>query len=319
VNFNQWRNYAAKDDVSKITYCCGDQDALVELVIEDIKNILQVPVTDYTTVDANYSNELFWEYASQYPLDPKANRLTVVRNAEKISSWTSLSEWLANSRNNPKNYIVFVSNQPDASCVYSKGKRISYADHIELIRNKGKFIKCSQPNDEDLIKWSKSYGLSDRSAEFLVERTSGDTSAMLDVLRKVHVWNGSPSPKALAMLCDEQALDSFADYLILRDKTNAFLALKTMSDDEKARVVSRLDYRLDSLMEIGRCVRRRMYDPDISANTGIKVYLVKRLRPVVKDYDDRKIKYCRQLLAMVDGAIRDGVKTGPMEALISLW
>jgi DNA polymerase III delta subunit len=319
MNFNQWRNYAVKGEVSRITYCCGDQDALVELVIQDIKNILQVPATDYITLDASISDELFWENASQYPLDPESNRLTIVRNAEKIRSWDSLSEWLANSRSNPKNFIVFISNETDAPSIYSKGKRISYQDHIELIRTKGKFIKCSQPNDEDLVKWAASYGLTEKASTYLVERTSGDTETMLNVLRKVHIWDGSPSPKALSLLCDELALDSFADYLILRDKANAFLALKGMSVDEQLRAIGWLDRRLDSLMDIGRCVRRRMYDADISANTGIKVFLVKRMRPIVKDYDDRKIKYCRQLLAMADGAMRNGVKSGPMEVLISLW
>lgn len=319
MNFNQWRNYAAKGEVSKITYCCGDQDALVELVIQDVKNILQVPPTDYVTVDASHSSEVFWEYASQYPLNPDSVRLTVVRNADKIQSWENLTEWLANSRNNPKNFILFVSSQSDAPADYSKGKKIGYQEHIELIRAKGKFIRCSQPNDEDLVKWATSYGLTDRAATFLIERTSGDTGVMLDVLRKVHIWDGAPSPKALSLLCDELALDSFADYLILRDKPNALLALKSMSIDEQLRAIGWLDHRLDSLLDIGRYVRRRMYDNDISASTGIKVFLVKRLRPIVKDYDDRKIKYCRQLLAMADGAIRNGVKSGPMEVLISLW
>jgi hypothetical protein len=318
MNFNQWRNYVAKNDVSRVTYCCGDQSVLVDLVAQDIKSILQVPVTDYVSVDASQSAE-FWEIASQYPLNPESNRLTVVRNADKVDSWSNLVDWLGNSRNNPKNYLLFLSDQPDAPGIYAKGKKVSYAEHIDLIRSKGKFIKCSLPNDEDLVKWACSYGLSQNSAEFLMERTSGDTALMLDVLKKVDIWDGSPSPKALALLCEEQALDSFSDYLILRDKTNAFMALKTMSQEDKSKIISRLDYRLDTLMEIGRCVRRRMFDVDIAANTGIKIYLIKRLKPVVKDYDDRKIKYCRQLLAMIDGAIRDGAKVGTWETLITLW
>lgn len=318
MNFNQWRNYAAKNDVSKITYCCGDQPVLVELVAHDIKNILQVPVTDYVSVDASQSAD-FWELASQYPLNPESNRLTVVQNADRIDSWSNIADWLSNSRNNPKNYLLFLSNQSDAPGVYVKGKKVSYAEHIDLIRTKGKFIKCSMPNDEDLVKWAREYGLTQASAEFLMERTSGDTALMYDVLQKVHVWNGSPSPKALSLLCDEQALDSFADYLILRDKANAFLALKSMSDEDKSKIISRLDYRLDTVMQVGRCLRRRMYDNDIAANTGIKLFLIKRVKPVAKDYDEKKIKYCRQLLAMIDGAVRDGAKVGTWETLITLW
>lgn len=318
MNFNQWKGYAAKADVAKVTYCCGDQSALIEIVVDDIKNILQVPVTDFVEIDASQDTSM-WELASQYPLDPNSNRLVVVRNAEQIKDWAYLSDWLAYSRANPKNYLLFVSNDADAPAVYAKGKRQSYEEHIELIRTKGKFIKCSVPNDDDLVKWAETYGLTKASAEFLVERTSGDTSAMLDVLRKVHIWEGSPSPKALTLLCEEQALDSFADYLILKDKKAALMALKSMSDEDKSKIILRLDRRLDMIMDIARHVRKRMYAGDIAATTGIKVYLVKRFTPVVKDYDDRKIIYCRQLLAMIDGVQRDGAKTGTWETLITLW
>jgi hypothetical protein len=316
LNFNQWKNYAAKNNVSKVTYICGDQTALVELVLEDIRSILQVPITDYTELDASAE---VWDVASQYPLDPNVNRLTVVRNADQFTSWKQLEEWLAHSRINPKNYIVFISYSSDAPMIFDKGKRVSYVEHIEVIRTKGKFIRCSQPNDDDLITWAQSYGLTHTVATHLIQRVSGDTSTMLDVLRKVHVWNGSPSAKAIDLLCSELALDSLADYLILRDKKTAYLALDSLSQEEYSKIISRLDRRLDMVMEIGRCVRKRMYAGDIAAATGIKVFLVKRFMPVVKDYDDRKVKYCRQLLAMIDGSIRDGAKVGTMESLITLW
>src|SRR3954465_269329 len=159
MNFNQWRNYAVKGEVAKITYCCGDQDVLIELVVEDIKNILQVPVTDFISIDARKDNS-FWEEASKYSLDPDANRLTVVRYAEAITDWSALDDWLSNMKMNTKNFILFVSYEADAPSIFVKGKRTGYLSHIELIRTKGKFIKCSTPNDEDLIKWAESYGLS---------------------------------------------------------------------------------------------------------------------------------------------------------------
>jgi hypothetical protein len=62
-----------------------------------------------------------------------------------------------------------------------------------------------------------------------------------------------------------------------------------------------------------------MYVGDIAATTGIKIYLVKRFMPVVKDYDDSKIRYCRQILTMIDGVHRDGAKVGIWETLITLW
>lgn len=316
MNFNQWKGYAEKKDVSKITYLCGEQKALVEIVISDIVKILQVPATDFISAEPTPA---IWELASQYPLDPEANRLIVVRDADKIHDWSGLDAWLANSRINPRNYIVLVSSNTDAPTLFAKGKKVSYYEHIEIIRTKGKFIKCSTPNEDDLIAWALSFGLSRVSAEFLVNRVSGNVETLLNVLRKVHVWDGSPSPKALSLLCDELAEESFADYLIARNKNSAYLALQTMSEEDKLKALNHLNHRLTYLYEIGSCVRRRMYDNDIAAATGIKIFLVKKLKGFTKDYDDKKIKYCRQLLAMTDSSLRSGAKVGVMESLVTLW
>ncbi len=316
MNFTQWKSHASKKAVSKVTYICGDQSVLREIVIEDIKSILEVPVTDYLSVD---SSESFWELASQYPLDANANRMVVVRDAEKIQDWSTLEVWLSFSKTNPNNYLVFVSAQSDAPSLYTKGKRTQYVEHIELIRTKGKFIRCSQPNNDDLVSWANSYGLTDNTSKHLVERTSGNTSSMVNVLQKVHIWNGAPNVKVIDLLCAEQALDSFADYLVQGQKATAYLALQTMSQADKDKIISKLDYRLDTVMEIARLARRRMYAGDIAASTGIKVYIVKKFLPVVNQYDETKIKYCRQVLALIDGHLRDGAKVGVWETLITLW
>jgi hypothetical protein len=318
MNFNQWKGYAAKKDVAKVTYVCGNQSALVEIVVKDIIDILKPPVTDFVNVYATDTMNI-WELASQYSLNPETNRLVVVRDAEKITNWNGLEDWLANSRVNPKNHIVFVANTDDAPAIFSKGKRVSYAEHIDVIRTKGKFIKCSMPSHEDLISWAQSYGLSKESAEFLIERTSGDTGNMLNVLRKIHVFKASPNVKAINLLCDEQFLSSFTTYLIEGDKYGAYQSLQNLSEDGRLKALTELDYTLNYVYEIGNCVRKRMYDVDIAAKTGIKIFLVKKFRPVVKDYDEKKIKHCRQLLAMTDSALRQGAKTGVMEGLITLW
>jgi DNA polymerase III delta subunit len=318
MNFNQWRNYAEKKDVSKVTYVCGEQNSLVELVIDDIKSILQVPATDYASVDASCSDNV-WEIASQYPLDPNTNRLTIVRNADKLNSWNELSEWLAHSRNNPKNFLLFVSNLSDAPSVFSKGKRVGYFEHIELIRSKGKLVKCSTPNEEDLISWIQSYGLSRDSSQFLAARTSSNISQILMVLKKVRIWNGSPNKNALALLCDDLALDSFADYLILQDKQAAFKSLKTMDSQDVQRTIARLDSRLDMMLDLQRCLVRRMYDGDIAQATGIKIFLIKKFKHVAKDYTFAKVKQRRQLLAIIDAHLRNGAKVGILESLITLW
>lgn len=316
MNFTQWKGHAAKKDVARVTYVCGDEYTLIELVLKDIKDILDAPITDY--IDVDYSAK-FWDMISQVPLDPHVNRLVVVRKAELIQDWEPLYEWYSISRANPKNFLVFVSQQSDGPATFNKGKKVAYLDHIEFIRSKGKFIKCTQPNENDLVIWGKSFGLTEDAAQYLVQRTSLNVNSMYNVLKKVRIWNGSPNPKALALLCDELALDSFTDYLMLRDKAKAHLALTTMTDAEKFYIPVKLDRQLDTIMQISNYVQRRVYAQDIASATGIKIYTIKKLSPLVKDYDIKKIQYCRQLLTMVDSVARQGARTGVWETLISLW
>lgn len=314
MNFNQWKSHAAKKSVGRVTYCCGDETTLIELVLQDIISILEVPATDLIEVDAK---DDFWEIASSYPLDESINRVTVIRNAETIQNWNKLYDWLSESKNNLSNYIVFISYKSDGPAIYEKGKRVKYYEHIDTIRTKGKFIKCSTPNEEDLISWGETFGLTKNSAKFLAERTAGDVRNFYNVLRKLPAWDGSPSPKALELLTEQNSAESFVDALILKDKNSAYRALINLED--RSQIFAKLSARLDMLHEIGKYVRKRMYAGDIAAQTGINVFLIKKFASSTKHYDFNKIKYCRKVIATTDAAQRNGVKEGLWEMMVALW
>lgn len=317
MNFNQWKTHAAKKNVSRVTYCCGEEQTLVELVLQDIKSILDVPDTDYVEVDASSD---FWATASIYPLDDTVNRLVVIRNAEKVISWQYLAEWLIQSKNNPQTYLLFLSYDADAPSIYSKGKRVQYQEHIDLIRTKGKFIKCSTPNDEDMLNWVRgSSNLSEPTAKHLLDRAAGDIDTIYSVLKKLDVWQGSPNSKVIDLLCPANPTESFVDAIVLRNRQEAFTALAQMTDEDKSKIIARLDARLDMIYELGKHVRRRTYHGEIAASTGIKIFLVKKFANASVDYDFKKVKHCRQVLAVVDAAYRQGVKTGLWETIIALW
>jgi hypothetical protein len=83
--------------------------------------------------------------------------------------------------------------------------------------------------------------------------------------------------------------------------------------------LTRLDSRLDYLLDINRCIIRRMYAGDIAQTTGINVFLVNKFKGVAKEYDFSKVKQRRQVIALADAALRSGAKVGVMEGLIALW
>jgi DNA polymerase III delta subunit len=317
MNFTQWKGHAAKQSVAKITYCCGEERTLVELVVQDIKSILQVPETDFIVLDEKIHNEV-WEQASRYSFDPKANRLIIIRSAELFSEWEYLDQWILTSKFNPKTYLLFIDNSADAPYEWAKGKKLHYKQHVETIRAKGKFIKCSTPNAEDLVKFCCSYGLSEKVAEHLVKKSSGNIPAMYQVLRKLHIWNSSPSSKVIDLLCESYATMSFADCLLLHDKQSAYSLLDT-SDLDPIKIITELNYKLDMMVDISRCLRRRMYDVDIASTTGIKIFTIKKFKHVAKAYDFNTVKRCRQLLAFCDAGLQDGANSAVMETLISSW
>lgn len=322
AGFTQWRSWAAKKDIRKVTFICGDEPFLVERVVEDIRSIVAPPTTDYIVHEAgSVIDSAIWVEALHAPLDPQASRLVVVRSAERFQDWAFLSQWLLITKNSTSVYIVFVSNESDFPTVLAdNGKDYIPAEYIQVIQSKGRVVKCSLPSEEDLANWLvDEYALSYESADFLVRHASGNLHSMINVCRKAKVFNASPKPAVIAQLCAEESHDSFVDSLILLDKKSALLAIKDLDEDAYSRQIGMLDSRLELIQDLSAMNSKHMGLREMCGEPGMKPFLVRKFLPCVKRYNDSKIAYCRKLLVVMDHAIQTGARRGVLETLVAMW
>src|SRR5207247_5800197 len=114
ANFAIWRAGADKGDLRKVTWVCGDQQVLVDEVVDTIRARLRVSELDYASFTGGVDLDRdIWAAANQYPLNPTANRLVLVRRAEKVRNWQPLEGWLAASRQLPGNHLLYVAAADD--------------------------------------------------------------------------------------------------------------------------------------------------------------------------------------------------------------
>lgn len=311
AGFTQWRTWAAKKDIRKVTYVYGDEPFLVEQVVEDMKSIVAPPSTDYLTFDAsNTLDSAIWVEAMHAPLDPQANRLIVVRCAEQFQDWAFLPQWLLLTKHSAVVYIVFVSNEVETP----------EGEHIDLIQSKGRLVRCTIPGERDLANWLvDDYGLSYESADFLVKHASGNLDSMINVCRKARLFSASPKPAVIAQLCAEESHDSFVDSLILGDKKSALRAIRSIDEDSYSRQIGMLDSRLSLIQELSTMTAKHMGLKEICAEPGMKAFLVRKFLPCVRKYTDSNIHYCRKLLVVADNAIQTGARKGVLEMLVAMW
>lgn len=109
ATFTQWARQAA--EVKRVTWVCGSERILVEEVVDSVRANLHASDMDYVSLVAGSSPDReIWAALNQYPFDPKANRLVLVRDVERVKRWAPFLDWMANSRLLPTNYALFVSS-----------------------------------------------------------------------------------------------------------------------------------------------------------------------------------------------------------------
>lgn len=318
-NYSQWRVAADKSQVAKVTWLCGDQRILVEEVIDETKRILGVSEFNYFPFWAESSNEVeIWDAAYQYPLEPDANKFILVRQADNISNWQALEKWLTDSKNLSTNYIMFVSDASDYPMTLDKDPEV--LPHIELIRKKGKVVKCSMPKQADMLEWIKRNStFSDYSANFLFDRCGSDLAAVANVCKKSLMFKADPGSQVIADLSSQYASESFSDCLIFGDKKAALLSLESVPEADYTKIVGQLYSRLDTLNILHRASPNFSTNRELSEATGVKMFVVTKYIQASKSYDKMKINNCRNILTVVDDALQRNISVGAIELLVALW
>lgn len=317
-SYSQWLSSANKGQVSKVTWLCGDQRVLVEEVIDKTKNSLDLTEFNYFPLSAESDPAMYiWDTLYQYSIEPDANRLMLVRQADFIVDWSPLEKWLKDSKNFSNSYIIFVSDQPSYPMIQDSQE---VQPHIELIRKKGKAVKCSLPSQVEIIEWIKRNSkFSDYSANFLFERCGSDMNAVANVCRKSLLFKSDPGTHIISELTSEYSSQGFADCLIFFNRKAALSELSRLPEGDYAKTVGLLYSRLNVLHTLHRAAPNFNTSRELSEATGVKIFLVTKYVQAAKPYDKAKIDNCRSILTVVDDAIQRGATSGAMELLASLW
>lgn len=315
--YSMWRTHADQGVTRRVTYVCGDQRALVEDVVATVRR--QVAASELDSISTTGADRELWALAHQHPMVAGAARLIVVRDAEKVSNWAPLPGWLANTRQLPGVHLLFVSGAADLPREKGPGKRAPTQPHIEAMKPpRGFVVKCSALSEKDAIAWvrSRSY-LDEHAARHLLTRVGGNLSAAGAVCAKVVVFGDvAVTTTIIDQLTRAIPADTFVDSLLTGNKNDAFTCIADIDAREYSKVVGLLDSRLDLLTLLWESQAGGRYG---QAVPGVNPFLVRHYTPIAKHYEPRRCAYSRQVLAVVDDALRSGARDGVWEALVALW
>lgn len=314
ASYAVWRAGADKGDHRRLTWVCGEQAVLVDEVVTETRAAVNPgPLDNHVYTVGADPERVIWARAYQHPLTPGAPALITVRRAEKISGWEPLHEWAAQMRLIPGVHLLFVADTDDFPRAGD-----TLAPHLELIKTKGRIVRCSRPNEGDLLAWllRRAPTLDTHTARHLLARTGGDLSQAADTCTKLAVLPGTPTRAAIDVLAAAQPADTLADALARCDKPAALLAAAHLDPRELLAVITTLTGRLELLAALWQPARAGLTAREI---TGHPSYLVHTWLPFAKHYDPKRYAHRLQVLAVCDDAARSGARTGLAEALIALW
>jgi DNA polymerase III delta subunit len=305
--------------VRRVTWVCGDQRVLVEEVVDTVRRTLAPSAGNLLSLRASASTEAqVWAATAQYPLDTATPRLVIIRDAEKLTRWDRLTQWLGRTRQLPGVYLLFVSNENDLPYERAEGKKAGLKAHVAAIRApRGSLVKCSMPNEADALAWVRRRApMNDATAAHLLHRAGGDLGEVAAVCAKLSLFDGHASTATIDALCRQRPADSFTDSLLALDKTSALLAVADLNKHDSAMLIGLLDSRLDLLQTLHHIHNAGQPLWEIS---GVNRYLARQYLPIARHYEPARCVYRRRVLAVVDDAFRNGARDAVWEALVALW
>lgn len=308
--YSQW----IKDTkLSSIVWVCGSERTLVNEVVVHVKSGWSINDINFTLLDATQSVNV-WDELWQRPLIEDSARLILVYNCHALADLTPMKSWLTEFKTSfPQTTVCFISeddNLPEDS--FLKPPKVTP-------------IRCSRLSPEDSVKWVKRQApLSERSARLLLDHVAGSLEDAKQVCDKI---NRALDASSLLNLTSEQIKafiaetpSDFVDALMCLDKERALTTVSLLSNDERYKVVSTLEFRLSQLAKLQRLLKReKLTGQALSKIPGIPYPVVKDLLPSVKFYNDSRILACRQQLTLADHYHNQGVYYGVLESLVALW
>lgn len=298
---------------------------LIEEVLDSIRASLGVQPWNYQAFRAGDDPERdIWNDLDRHAID-QGFRLVVIRNAETLTNWDRWLSWVKRRTENPKTYVVFISNEEKVPTVVSgkRGEKPTAAPHVAVFSRRGHVVECkpfTQSTAKHALSWVQSkVPLRDSVAGHLLNRANGDLRLARDMCRKLSVLGDDITIQMVNALLDERPRETFPDALMARRKREALLALERMPESEYSRALGMLDASLDLAGLVYDMTSAHASPGEIARSAGPRAFLVPGILPIAKHYDTRRRIDLRRILAGADEALRGGAREGVMEAVVALW
>jgi DNA polymerase III delta subunit len=308
-----------RGDLRRALWVCGDQPVLVQEILDTIRAHLGVSELDYACLTAGVDPDpCIWAAVLSFSLTPGAARLIVVRDAEKITTWTPLATFVMAGRQLPASYVVFVSGLPDLPDLPDLPGAGEPVPHLELLKAKGRVVRCAAPNEADAIAWAQRRcpSLTPRAAAHLIARTGGDLVAAAGACVKLALFSGVPGTAIIDAVVEAVPVECVTDLLLARRKPEALAAVSDVAERDYLKTVALLETRLELLGSLWHAVRAGLGPREV---TGHPPFLVHRYLRHAKHYDPGHCAHAHKVLLLIDDAVRAGARTGVLESLIALW
>jgi DNA polymerase III delta subunit len=317
-SYTQWRVAADAGDLRRVTWVAGDQPILIEEVVDTTKKLLNVTDLDYVSLSysTNYDREV-WAHANQFSLTPGANRMILIRDAEKLTRWAHLEQWLGRTRQLPGVYLVFVTNEPDLP-MHTVGGKKTLKPHVAALKApRGSLVRCTQPNEADSVAWvCRRSRLDETIAKYLLTRTGGNLAATAAVCAKLELFAQKAGSATINALVQETPDTDFTDSLVALDKRRALLNIDALQVEDNFTLTALLDSRLDLLQKLHRM---QIAGQSWREASGINPFLQRQYMPYARHYDPAACSRRRRVLAVIDDALRSGARDAVLHALVALW
>lgn len=318
ASFTQWRTAIDAGELRRVTWVAGDEPVLIEEVIDTTKKKLELSSVDYVSLSFSSTFERdVWAEANQYPLVSDARRMILIRDADRLTRWGQLENWLGRTRSLPGVYLLFVSNEPDLPTTTVGGRKVLKPHVAQLKAPRGSLVRCTALNESDALAWVRRRSrLDEPSAKYLLTRTGGNLAATAAVCAKLALFEQGAGAATINAMVAASPTTDFTDHLIALEKPQALLCLEHLNDSEKIKIIALLDSRLDLLERLHRI---QLAGKSWRDATGVNPYLLRLYLPHARHYDVSSCTHRRRVLAVIDDALRNGVRDAAFEVLVALW
>ena len=305
-NFIQYWN--KRTCVYCLYYVCGEESCLQEVVIQSIRDNVNVPELDYHTHDGVDKIADIMDTLTSEPVGNK--KLVIIRNGHRIKKFDRVVAWAEQVAGFKETCLVI---QTDEKKVATKEAR--YRPFVEL----GMFVECKPLSKAKLFGWLSTFLSIDEAAfDLLLESCGWELRRVLNEARKLKFVGRNLTVRDIVDLCPRTYDERFVELLMVGNKAKAKHALKLVSQDEASRIVGLLDYKLNLILQLALLRRQGISMKEAVTQLSITFFVAKLHWDLCQTMTIAMIRKRLSLLVKVDTLVKAG-QNGALAVLYALW